>query len=203
MSRGMKRVFVLHDFDAYGFSIFGTLGTDSRRYRFANPPNVVDIGLRLDDVEAMGLTAEPYSPAHWGTRKRTLERHGATEEEIEFLEDRRVELNMMPSDVFIRFLEDKLVEHGAAKIVPDADVLEAHARQVIERALINKALAEVRERAYAAAASIQLPDNLPDLVADALADDPARPWDLVVADLAVAAVGDEQDDDDEEEDSDE
>ena len=51
VARGMERVFVLHDFDASGFSIFGTLGTDSRRYTFANEVNVVDLGLRLDDIK--------------------------------------------------------------------------------------------------------------------------------------------------------
>ena len=32
----LKKVLVLHDFDVYAFSIFGTLFTDTRRYRFTN-----------------------------------------------------------------------------------------------------------------------------------------------------------------------
>ena len=50
----IENVFVLHDLDISGFSICGTLGSDSRRYRFANHVKLVDIGLRLADAERMG-----------------------------------------------------------------------------------------------------------------------------------------------------
>ena len=39
---------VLHDFDKSGFSIVGTLRRATRRYSFANPIEVIDLGLRLD-----------------------------------------------------------------------------------------------------------------------------------------------------------
>ena len=35
-ARGIEQILVLHDFDISGFSIFGTLGTSGRRYRFNN-----------------------------------------------------------------------------------------------------------------------------------------------------------------------
>jgi hypothetical protein len=81
----LKKVLILHDFDAYGFSIFGTLFTDTRRYTFSNEVPVVDLGLRLSDVEELGLESEPYEVKDWEARVETLRRHGATEEEIEFL----------------------------------------------------------------------------------------------------------------------
>jgi DNA topoisomerase VI subunit A len=110
------RVFVLHDFDVAGFSIFGTLGTDSRRYCFANNVQLVDIGLRLADVEAMNLQTEPVeNSGEWSRRAETLEAHGATPREINFLHSQRVELNAMPSDVFIQFLERKLTKHAFAR----------------------------------------------------------------------------------------
>jgi hypothetical protein len=188
VARGMERVFVLHDFDASGFSIFGTLGTDSRRYTFTNNIRVIDLGLRLGDVRDLRLPAEPYAPAYWESRLETLQRHGASYEEISFLAHNRVELNAMPSDVFIRFLERKLDEHGVTKIVPDADVLEAHARQVMERALTHKALVELRAKACAEASQIPLPDDLPALVADVLKAEPTTPWDLAVAKYATDAM---------------
>jgi len=40
--------------DRSGFSIFGTLGADGRRYVYKNAVNRVDLGLRLGDVQAMG-----------------------------------------------------------------------------------------------------------------------------------------------------
>jgi hypothetical protein len=190
VSRGMERVFVLHDFDASGFSIFGTLGTDSRRYTFANHVNVVDLGLRLADVRDMGLSYEEYAPAYWDSRLETLERHGASQLEITILENHRVELNAMPSDVFVRFLEQKLVEHGVKKVVPDDDALTAHARNVMERALTNKALGDLRAKAHAAAHLVHLPGNLKWQVQQALEAAPERPWDLVTAEIATDTMSD-------------
>jgi hypothetical protein len=60
-SRGLKRILVLHDFDVSGFSIFGTLGQSGRRYRFSGTVPVIDLGLRLADVEAMDLQSEPVA----------------------------------------------------------------------------------------------------------------------------------------------
>ena len=44
-------LFVLHDFDVAGFAILGTLKRDTRRYTFDNEIEVVDLGLRLEDIE--------------------------------------------------------------------------------------------------------------------------------------------------------
>jgi hypothetical protein len=55
----VENVFVLHDHDISGFSICGTLGRDSRRYRFVNRVKLIDLGLRLTDVERMSLESEP------------------------------------------------------------------------------------------------------------------------------------------------
>ena len=44
---------VLHDFDKAGFSIAGTLQRDTRRYSFKNDVEVIDIGLRGEDIEGL------------------------------------------------------------------------------------------------------------------------------------------------------
>ena len=49
--------FVLHDFDKTGFTIINTLRSDTQRFRFRSRPQVIDLGLRLQDVEA--LDGEP------------------------------------------------------------------------------------------------------------------------------------------------
>jgi hypothetical protein len=68
-ARGIERIFVLHDFDVSGFSIFGTLGTSGRRYQFINRLKLVDFGLRLDDVDAMALESEPVvNSGDWDKR---------------------------------------------------------------------------------------------------------------------------------------
>jgi DNA topoisomerase VI subunit A len=51
-------VLVMHDFDVSGFTIFGTLGSDGRRYTFDNDVHVIDLGLRLADVREMDLQSE-------------------------------------------------------------------------------------------------------------------------------------------------
>jgi hypothetical protein len=80
-------IFVLHDFDKTGFSIFKTLGTSSRRYRFKHKARVINLGLRLEDVEAEGLESEEVSlgKASYISIARNLRANGATDEEISFL----------------------------------------------------------------------------------------------------------------------
>jgi hypothetical protein len=184
MQSGVERVFVLRDFDVAGFSIFGTLGTSNRRYRFENKVRIVDIGLRLSDIRKMGLEPEPYDPAgKWEKRSATLVRHGATPEEIDFLRRERVELNAMASDVFVQFLERKLTEHGVKKVVPTDDVLERHARHVINRTLLNERLDRLRPEVDAEASRLALPRGLRRRVEAALRRNPALPWDLVVVQI--------------------
>jgi len=48
---GVKRIFVLHDFDNSGFSILGTLGVSGRRYQFKHQVEIIDVGLRLSDID--------------------------------------------------------------------------------------------------------------------------------------------------------
>src|SRR5206468_9615746 len=97
------RFLVLHDFDKAGFSIRATLTQDTERYRFAHPPDVVDLGLRLADVEAEGLAAEPCT-YHEFDPSTNLRQNGATAAEIEILladDGQRVELNSFTSDHFV------------------------------------------------------------------------------------------------------
>ena len=52
---------VLHDFDKAGFSILHTLAADTDRYQARAPSNIVDLGLRLADVQQLGLESERVS----------------------------------------------------------------------------------------------------------------------------------------------
>lgn len=141
-ARGVT-ILVARDFDKAGFSIAATLATDTERYRFRNAPRVIDIGLCLDDVTAMGLQSEPVEYGNADPRAN-LWQNGATDDEIDFLcrERRggrylgaRVELNAMTSDQFVAWLERKLAEAGVAKVIPDDDALAdgyRHARKLVE-----------------------------------------------------------------------
>jgi hypothetical protein len=183
LSPFVDNIFVLHDFDRSGFSIYGTLGTDSRRYVFKNDPPIVDIGLRLDDVLDMDLETEPVpatSDSEWRERAETLKRHGATSEEIEFLRSERVELNAMSSRQLIDFIEKKLEEHGVEKVVPDDDVLKKHARHIIKRRLIEQAIAKISDEFTEQAEAVELPEDLREQIKELLEAEPELPWDAAL-----------------------
>jgi hypothetical protein len=186
------RVFVLRDFDVWGFSIFGTLGTDSRRHKFKTDMSgkVIDLGLRLEDVEALGLDAENVEVKSRIKRRAKLRKHGATEKEIEFLAPidadtkcQRVELNAMTSPQLVEFVERKLNQYGVAKVVPEDDVIEAHARRVLERALTQKEIENMAEEIQQEAANIALPADLADQIASRIADQPTLSWDEAAAEI--------------------
>ena len=141
---GVEKVFVLHDFDISGFSILGTLATSSRRYQFENQIETVDLGLRLEDVRAEHLQAEPIpQQKKWAAQARTLERHGARPEKIEFLRSRRCELNMLPGRRFLDFVQRKLALHGVTKCIPEEEMLRLHLRRSYEHQLAQELLAQL------------------------------------------------------------
>jgi hypothetical protein len=116
-------LFSLHDFDVAGFMILGTLQRDTRRYQFSNTFEVVDLGLRLGDID--GLEREPAAATKTdkGTLRKQLAENGATAEEIAILLNERVELNAMTSDALIEMIEGKLKNYGLEKVIPDDDML--------------------------------------------------------------------------------
>jgi hypothetical protein len=181
-ARGV-RLFVLHDFDIAGFSIKKTLTESGRRHEFQNELDYVDLGVRLIDVDRLGLESEPVEidKNHDALGKR-LRINGATEAEITFLlSGRRVEINAMPSDVFIGFIEDKLREAGVRKVVPSTSMLSqayiAFARGKKAQAALQGELERLRR------SEIEVPDNLEQRVAAALDDDPALPWHAALRDI--------------------
>ena len=191
-TRGIKRILVLHDFDVSGFSIFGTLGTSGRRYRFANNVPLIDLGLRLDQVTAMNLESEPVAvKGEWEKVAATLKRHGAQAAEIAFLRNRRVEINAMTSRQLVDFIEAQLALHNVAKVIPADDVLDRYARHLIEQDLARDAFDELRAKFTEQAQNAVLPKNLREQVRAELAANPEGSWDgalaTVVARLAENA----------------
>jgi hypothetical protein len=187
--RGVENVFVLYDFDISGFTIAGTLTTSSRRYQFHNAVKIIDIGLRLADVEGWRLENEPVAiPAkEWPARSATLRKHGATPQEIAFLSNRRVELNALTSPQFIEHLERKLTEHGAAKVIPDDAVLERHWRGVRLRQLLEGDFEAIKLKAIETVATMPAPTNLAGKVAALIEKTPWLSWDEAVAMIEKAA----------------
>ena len=189
----VERVFVLHDLDVSGFSICGTLGTDSRRYSFDNEVNIVPIGLRLTDVTALGLEAEPVKDDNAHARRQKLLEHGATLDEMKFLaipddDDmcRRVELNAMTSRQLVDFVEEKLTEHGCAKVRPENGTLAEQARRLIEAKLTKKLVDRSRTRIAKEASCFELPSDLDEQVIRLLNEHPRLSWDAALAEILSA-----------------
>ena len=159
------------------FSIRKTLTESGRRHRFKNPLDYVDLGLRLADVERHGLESEPVVIGKDRlARAERLRVNGATQAEIQFLTSgRRVELNAMPSDMFVRFVEDGLRAHGVAKAIADASLL-ANAYAAMKRAAQARVMLE-DELERLNAEPVEAPADLADEVKRRLAEEPTSTWD--------------------------
>jgi hypothetical protein len=182
-------LFVLHDFDKSGFSIIGTLREPTRRYTYTNEIEVIDMGLRMADIEGL----EPESVSDRGdedARRANLIKNGATEEEAEFLLHQRVELNAMTSRQLVDFVEAKLDEHDIGKVVPDKTKLDdayrlfVHGREA--KKIVDRELAKLNGGSL-----VQVPDDLAERVAKILEEFPATRWDKAVMTVMYEILGEE------------
>jgi hypothetical protein len=143
---------------------------------------VIDIGLRLADVDAYDLQTEPSTDVGDGDIG-TLRLNGADDEEIDFLRQARVELNAFTSDQFVLWLEGKLQQHGVTKVVPDDAALELAYRRSIAASYFEDHAHDLIEAARRHAAAADLPSYLRTKMEEALQTDPARSWDAVLREL--------------------
>ena len=178
-------VLVMRDFDRAGFTIVSTLRSDTRRYQFKTPPKVIDIGLRLDDVQDLGLDGEETIYKDAADPRPKLLASGATDEEARYLVTRRdaaghwigrrVELNAMNSQQLIHWLEAKLEEHGVKKFVPaEPAMLRAAWQRAWRIAEINRRIAELLPTIQEAP---DAPADLVEQVAKRMAENPNIAWD--------------------------
>jgi len=183
-------ILVLHDFDKSGFSILKTLQSDTRRYKFEKSPKIIDLGLRLTDVQHLGLVSEREVYKTKIDPKINLRQSGATPDECNFLVrtrastsfwvGERVELNAMASDTFIQWLEGKLLELGVGKVVPDEQTLAIAYRRAYRLAVVQRAIDETMSSLDDV--DIDIPGGLEDLVKRAIAGTNMC-WDKAIADL--------------------
>jgi hypothetical protein len=185
--------FCVRDFDLKGFEIAGTLCRDTWRYTWRGK-GAIDLGLRLEDVTAWDLPSEEVF--YQGPEKRPLDpvkdraailakiepslrKYGATEEEIEFLVTRRVELNVFPAKQLVRWIEGKLEAHGVQKVVPAEETLVAAARGFARDAIAERYLAFLADDLDREVDAFG-PGDIAPAVAAMLAENPAMPWDEAV-----------------------
>jgi hypothetical protein len=186
-------VFCIRDFDFAGFLIAGTLDRNTRRYAWRSL-GAVDLGLRLDDVQKYELEAEGVR--YRGRLGRALENrkeifwkispqlreNGATKEEVEFLIDRRVELNAFTSDQLIEWIERKLDAHGVKKVIPGKETLDAAVRGFVRDAVAERYL-KILADDLAREVDAFDPGDIASKVAAMLAENPSMAWDEAVEEI--------------------
>jgi hypothetical protein len=153
-------LFVLTDFDVAGFVVRGTLQRDTRRYQFSRAVAVIDLGLRLEDID--GLEREPAAATriHPNLLRRQLAENGASPAEIDILINERVELNAMASDALVAMIERKLQAYGLEKVVPDEDLLEDTYRAFHRSQRLRERFKEMEKQFDKEAAEADIPDDL-------------------------------------------
>lgn len=180
-------LFVLHDFDKAGVTILGTLRSNTRRYKFQNDIKVVDLGLRIEDVDRLGLhglAENVFDKGKAEKRAANMRKNGASEEEIRFLLQRRVELNALLSEQFVAFVEDKLIAHGVRKVVPQLDELEQAYRLFKHGQNVESVVKATLESI--GSADIAIPADLQMWVQQHLEQHPSCRWDDAVAHIATS-----------------
>jgi Topoisomerase 6 subunit A/Spo11, Toprim domain len=171
-------LFVLHDFDLSGFVILGTLQRDTRRYKFSSTVEVIDLGLRLDDIA--GLEREPAAPSkvRQSILREQLAENGALDAEIEILLNQRVELNALTSGDLVAMIERKLRAYGLEKVIPDEGLLAKTYRAVDRSYRLREKFKEMEQQFdKEAAATTDIPEDLKQRVHAILAEYTDLRWD--------------------------
>jgi hypothetical protein len=170
-------LFTLHDFDFAGFVILGTLQRDTRRYQFSSAVEVVDLGLRLDDIA--GLEREPAAATRISARNQRaqLAQNGASAAEIDILLNQRIELNAMASDALIAMIERKLKAYGLEKVVPDDNLLAKTFRAFHRSQQLRERFKKMEWQFNQEAAAADVPEDLEQRVRAVLAEHADLRWD--------------------------
>jgi hypothetical protein len=189
---GLK-ILVMRDLDKSGFSIAGTLKRNTARFRFEQPPGIIDLGLRLADVRRYRLPSEPQD--HKSDPGPNLKENGATEEEIEFLRGeryhyrnrkgrmkegfhgQRVELNAFTNAQLLEWLEAKLKAHDVQKVIPNDATLEQDFRRKVALREFRRRMEELKSQAEEKAREAKIPKDLRQQIERKLEAQPTLAWD--------------------------
>jgi len=189
-------IFCVHDADAYGTMIYQTL-QEATKARGARKVQIVNLGLEPWEAIEMGLEVEEVEVNEHDKRKPVADYVSVRDDEDweEWLQNHRVELNVMTTPEFIEWLDGKMAEYNG-KLVPPPDVLEKELAERIER----KVRATVTERILReagfenqvaeAVAAIEKPNGeaLAEGIEDLFEKEPDREWPRSAPDPPIAQL---------------
>ena len=183
--------YCVHDADAYGTLIYQAL-QDGTRTRPGRKVKIVNLGLDPWEGVEMGLQVETvtadkkrhpvgdYIPPNWE----------------DWLQRNRVELNAMTTDVFLDWLDRKMIDHGDGKLIPPTAVtgreLATKVEEELRRRLTDRILADARlddqvDNAIAGVMANGFGDAVEEITGTIyyhLYDDPSKSWRDPVGELA-------------------
>jgi hypothetical protein len=195
-------IYTLVDFDRDGIVGANALaGKDTKSYTWTTQPNVIPLGLSLDDVRKFKVEDESVSGMTTTDPRRLLEDAGRTPEEIDYLvagvervyvngklkyrwRGRRAELNGLIGRAWPDFVRTKLTKAGVQKVVPRVEKLKAAYRRAVVHHRANTLFQDAVAAACGGAELITPPSDLDRQVRRLLEDDVTRSWDDAVAELA-------------------
>ena len=187
-------VFCIHDADPAGTMIYQALqeGTAARGGRKAK---IINLGLEPGEAQAMGLQVENVKRE---TKKRQPVADYIDEDDAEWLQQHRVELNAMSSPQLLEWLDSKLAAYGEKLVPPDevlASRLEHEVRSALEQQITEEVLREARvaDRVEAEFGKRQAiiqdaMETLPEAIRQALDAEPSHHWTGPVGKLAEKIV---------------
>ncbi|WP_143393486.1 hypothetical protein [Fimbriiglobus ruber] len=138
-------VYCIHDADGPGTVIY-----ESLKDKLAAPGvEVVNLGLDPAEGRAMGLTVEPVKrkASARGTEPRVAVARYLSDDDQDWLQTHRIELNAMTSPEFIAWLSRKMAPYHTGKVVPPVPVLTAELEKVARAGLAAHFTAETLRRA--------------------------------------------------------
>lgn len=155
-------VFCVHDADASGTMIYQTLQEETKA-RGARKIEIINLGLEPWEAIEMGLEVETLEEKD---RQKPVADyvHDHDGDWVNWLQTRRVELNAMTTPQLIRWLDQKMADHGNGKLIPPpqvleqalADLIESKVRDAIKERILREA--KLDEQVAAAVAAITKPD---------------------------------------------
>jgi hypothetical protein len=193
-------VFCVHDADAFGTMIFETLQEETKA-RPRRRVEVVNLGLEPWEAIEMELATEKVKDR---TRRAPVAKYVLAEDGedwADWLQENRVELNAMPTPVFLAWLDAKMQEQGGQKIIPPAAVvadaavnrIAEHMRQIITERVLQDA--RIDDQVTEALQAVKAPAGaaLSAELAPWLAANPEQHWTGYVDAIArnIAAGGSE------------
>jgi hypothetical protein len=171
-------LFVLHDFDVAGFAIRAVFERDTRRYRFMSAVRVIDLGLRLEDIDGLGSEPAAATKMSEEALREQLANDGATGDEAAFLVTERVELNALTSDALVALVESGFRASGTPrKAMPDDDALAEAYRAFHRSQALREKFDEVVKEFDEEAEEVEVPKDLRELTLAVLAEHDDLRWD--------------------------